>query len=380
MKRLAWLAAAPAVWGSLGCESPRSALADADFRAPPIRMQKADQPAEGVKPTVFQAVPGTFPAPSTGEEAVRVRAHVNGSPIFDEEVQQLIYPNLAALSPQLSASDRKARHTELYQEGIQQLIDRELLLQDMEARLSRGNAKQYLDKLRAAAGKEFDKILRKMKTQANTPSDEDFKAILRAQGQSLDGMRRQFERNFMAREYMKGMIFPRVDRATGHQEIVEYYRDHPSEFQQVDSVKWHDIFVDAARYRSREEARAVADQLASRARSGEDVIQLVKYDNGDASYRNGEGLGQKRGEIKPVEAEAILFAMREGESRVLELPNGYHVVRLVKREFAGQLPLDDKTQDVIRKKLQMQVVDKETKRFVEELKLKATIEIDPAFP
>jgi parvulin-like peptidyl-prolyl isomerase len=179
---------------------------------------------------------------------------------------------------------------------------------------------------------------------------------------------------------MKGMIFPRVDRATGHQEIVEYYRDHPSEFQQVDSVKWHDIFVDAARYRSREEARAVADQLASRARSGEDVIQLVKYDNGDASYRNGEGLGQKRGEIKPVEAEAILFAMREGESRVLELPNGYHVVRLVKREFAGQLPLDDKTQDVIRKKLQMQVVDKETKRFVEELKLKATIEIDPAFP
>jgi parvulin-like peptidyl-prolyl isomerase len=367
----------------IGCQSPRSPVADAAFPKvgdSAVRMQKPDtgtrEPA--LKRTVFQAVPVSFPTPKNVEESVRIRAHVNGVPIFHDEVQQLVYPSVLNLSPQLSEAERKAREEQIYKEGLQQVIDRELVLQDMEGKMTRNNAKQYLTRLKEAAAKEFDKTMKVMKQRSGVKTDEEFKALLRRQGQGLEGVRRQFERNFMAREYMKGMVYPRIERWTGHQEIVDYYRDHPQEFQQVDGVKWNDIFVDVGQYRTREEAKATAEQLANRARSGVKFTELLKYDNGDASYRNGEGFGQHRGEIKPTEAEPVLFAMNEGEVRVLEVPNGYHVIQLVKRDRAGLIPLDDKTQDLIRKKLQMQIAEREMKRFVDELKQKALIEIDSA--
>jgi peptidyl-prolyl cis-trans isomerase SurA len=347
------------------------------------RMQKPDGEASdsGIRRTVFEAVHEPFPDLKGGEIRVRVRAHVNGEPILDEEVQQLIYPDLIILPPQMSDAERTEKQAQIFRGGLQQIIDREVILQDAFARLSR-NGVQYLDKLRAAAGKEFDKTLRQMKAKSNAKTDEEFKEILRAQGQSLEGIRRQWERNFMAREYMRSRIYPYIERWTGHQEILNYYQEHAGEFQQPDSVKWQDIFVDAGRFPSRQEARALADQLAARARAGEDFAELAKkYDNGNSVYNNGEGFGHQRAEIKPIEAEPILFGLKDGEvGPVIELPTGYHVIRLVKRDYAGLIPLDSKTQDAIRRKLQNIVAERESKRVLADLKQTATIEIETQAP
>jgi parvulin-like peptidyl-prolyl isomerase len=381
----------------LGCEAQRSAIGGdrVAARFPPhsredgsspagdlqARSQKpeADKADPAVRQTVFEAVHEPFPNLDGGEVTVRVRAHVNGIPILDEEVQQLIYPALISLSPSLPDSERTAKQTEIFREGLQQIIDREVVLQDAFARLSK-NGVQYLEKLKSVADKEFEKTLRAMKTRSGSKTDEEFKSILRAQGQSLEGIRRQWERNFMYREYLRSRIYPTVERATGHQEILAYYREHANEFQQVDSVKWQDLFVDAARFATRQEARAFAEQLASRARAGEDFAQLVtQYDNGNSLYNQGEGFGHQRGEIKPLEAEPILFNLKDGEvGPLIELPTGYHVIRLVKREHAGLMPLDGKAQDAIRRKIQNLVAERESKRLVAELKDKATVEIEKA--
>jgi parvulin-like peptidyl-prolyl isomerase len=379
------------VWLISGCSSNRSVLAGvemptlntrSDEFATPVRLQKPDGDTSGqeVKPTVFDAVSHSFPAMQGAEVTFSIRAHVNGVPIFEDEVKEMCLPALMSLSPNLAEAERTAKQVQIYNEALDQIIDREVVLQDAFARLSRGG-QQYLDKLTTAAAKEFDRTLRTMKTRAGVKSDDEFKALLRSQGQSLDGLRRQFERNFMFREYVRSRIFPQVERYTSHQEIVNYYNDHSSEFQAVDSVKWQDIFLDASRYRSREEARDFAQQLVTRARAGDSFDQLLKFDNGDSSYRNGEGFGQRRGEIKPVEAEAILFSLKDGDlGPVIEMPAGFHVIRLVKRQYAGLIPLDQKSQEEIRKKLQNVVAERESKRLVAELKQKATIEVEKNVP
>jgi parvulin-like peptidyl-prolyl isomerase len=179
----------------------------------------------------------------------------------------------------------------------------------------------------------------------------------------------------MFREYLRSRLYPAVERI-GRQQIEQYYQEHLGDFQVVDIVNWQDIFIDASRFPSRAAARAFAEQLAARARAGEDFSKLLQYDNGDSSYRNGEGCGQHRGEIRPLEAEPILFRMRDGEvGPVIEIPTGYHVIRLTKRTYAGTLPLDQKTQDDVRKKLQYQVFEREAKRLVADLKQHAAIEI-----
>jgi parvulin-like peptidyl-prolyl isomerase len=335
------------------------------------RMQKEDSDRnETIRRTIFNAVTEPFPATPDGPAAVRIRAQVNGFPILDEEVREACLPFL----PHANTDAEKVR---IFRDQLEQIIDREVVLDDLFKRFS-GKRAQVLDKLKEAAAKDFEKQIREMKKRSTPPlkTDDDVKKLLQSQGITYEGYRRQCERTFMAREYMHNRIWPQIERI-GHQQIVEYYEQHASEFQAEDAVEWQDLFIDTALYRSREEARHVAEEVAARARRGDDFAQLSgQFDNGISKYNKGEGIGHKRGEVKPTEAEAVLFGLHDGEvGPVIELGNGFHVVRLVKREYAGRQPLTEKVQDEIRKKLQNEVADREMKRMLADLKRKATIEI-----
>ena len=142
-------------------------------------------------------------------------------------------------------------------------------------------------------------------------------------------------------------------------------------------MKWQDIFILASRFPSRETAKQFAEQLRNRAAAGEDFARLAsQYDNGTSSYQGGEGFGHRPGEIKPPEAESFLFQMRDGAvGPLVEITNGFHIIRLVKRQYAGRMPFDEKTQKRIKDKLRGEVFDREMKRIVNDLKRKAVIEI-----
>jgi parvulin-like peptidyl-prolyl isomerase len=341
-------------------------------RASVSRLQKpeSDSPKRGGNQSILDQATYQTATPNTGEVAARIRATVNGTPILDEEVREAIYPHLM-MTQNLPEPARSARRKEAFEKEMQQLIERELILQDMYAKLK--GRDQVLQKLKEAAGKEFDKKMKETRKAAKIKTDEEMKAFFRMQGLSLEGVRRQVERNFMAMEYMRNRIVPAIDRI-GHEQIREYYEGHPEEFQVADGVTWQDIFLDAGKYPNREAARKLALELIDKAQKGQDFRQLVtQYDQGNSSYLNGEGYGHRRGEIKPPEAEPPLFKMREGEMNLVELTNGFHVVRLVKREHAGLKPFDDKTQTAIRNKLQNQAWEREYQRVLRELKRKASV-------
>lgn len=364
--------------GSYGGPCPGRAAqappADPSARAP------APAPSGGpLRRTLFESGGEPFAGLSEGQVTVRIRAQVNNIAILDEEVRQSCYRQLVEARA-LPEPERANREKEILERSLQDLIDREVILQDLFARVASVRP-QYMDKLKDAARKEFERQVRSMKANVRkagieVQKDEDLDKILRQQGQSLEFLRRQAERQFMAMEYMRSRIFPKVEHI-GHEQIVEYYRQHAEEFRVQDSVRWQDIFIDVGRFANRDEARKFAEQLAERARKGEDFSRLLAYDNGDSSYRNGEGYGQKRGEIKPAEVEPILFRMHDQEvGPVIGLANGFHVIRLVKRQYAGLKPLDAKTQEEIRRKLQNEVADREYKRLLAELKRRATVEIN----
>jgi hypothetical protein len=59
------------------------------------------------------------------------------------------------------------------------------------------------------------------------------------------------------------------------------------------------------------------------------------------------------------------------------VPNGFHIVRVVSRQHAGLLPLDDKVQKQIRDKLRNEIGQREMKRIVNDLRQNALIEYPP---
>jgi len=372
-----------------GCATGPALPADApNLVALPPRVDAAtvarsQQPEGGpanaaIRRTVFEAVNEPLPRLTAGEAAVSVRAHVNGVPILDEEVRDACLAQLRA-SLNLPEPERGRRQQEIIDRTLATLIDTEVILQDLNARLAKMRP-QYMEKLKEAAAHEFAKQLNTMKTAAvqrglTIKNEDDLRSILLAQGMSLDSMRRQRERDFMAMEYMRSRIFTTVNEV-GHQEILEYYQQHRNEFQIADNVQWQDIFIDAGKYPSRQDARQFAERLIVLARAGQDFSKLAAQYGRDTIYGTGEGYGHLRGEIKPPEAEPILFQLKEGQiGPIIEVSQGFHVIRVVKREYAGIKPFDAKTQGDIRKKLQSQVANEEYKRLLGELKRKATIEI-----
>jgi parvulin-like peptidyl-prolyl isomerase len=376
------LVASAAVFGAVtGCQAQHQDLASpaqtAAAASPVERLQKPD--GDGVRQASFAGFLQKSPEPlgekGNSEVVAAIRATVNGVPILDQEV---LASSLGMLQETrgMAEPERSQRARDIKNRVLDLLIEREVVLQDANNRFGKGPGVKFLDKLKEAAEKEFDRqIVRKAKTAYSLKTDEDLKKFLANQGLSLESLRRQFQRQFMYQQYLQFLVGPKMDRV-GHEAIYEYYRGHPEEFQSQDSVQWQDIFIAAARFPNRQAARQFAEGLRSRAMSGEDFAALAKqHDMGTSSYQGGEGIGHRRGEIRPREVEPYLWQLHDGEvGELVELENGFHVIRVVKREYAGQTAFNEATQDAIREKLKNEVFGREAKSIVADLVRNATIE------
>lgn len=340
------------------------------------RLQKPESPVPPrTRPNYLDMLPDQPDGAATGEVAARIRATVNGVPIFDEEVQANAF-QFIAMTAGLPEPERTRKRREIYKEVLDQLIDRELLLQDAATRLKKG-ASSVMGKMQEGAEKEFDRRwVRSMKDRNPAiKSDDDLKDFLRAQGLSLEMVRRQWTRQFICTEYLRNRAgIPRVTR----EDMLDYYEQHPEEFKRDDSVDWQDIFLSSVaggKYKSQEEARKVAEQIVARARGGEDFVALCKqFDDGNYHSQNGTGDGHKRGEIQPPDCEEPLFRMKPGDVGLLEIGTGFHVYKLVKRDLAGRRPFDEEAQELIQRKLRGAKFELEVKNIVAELRKKALID------
>jgi peptidyl-prolyl cis-trans isomerase SurA len=310
-----------------------------------------------------------------GQVAARMRASVNGIPILDDEIREAMAQYVGELMT-LPEPQRSAAQQKIAQRELDRLIERELVLEEMMARLKAVNQTKVLQDLQREATKEADKRLRDIKAALKVQTDDELKALLQSQGLSVAGLRRQSERSFMMMEYIRNMIHPLVQRIS-LQQVREYYEEHADEFRVEDTVKWQDIFIDVSRFPDAAAARRYAEQVLARARSGADFAALAKEcDHGDSHLRGGEGLGHKHGEIVPAQADAAVWSLKAGEvGPLIDLGFGFHIVRVAERQYAGRRPFDVPCQADIRKKLTNQIADREYKRIVEDLKRKATITV-----
>jgi parvulin-like peptidyl-prolyl isomerase len=301
---------------------------------------------------------------SRAEAQVRVVATVGGTPIYESEVREAVAQQSEKLAS-LTGAERQEKEEQLYYKELRQIIERELILDELFARLKANKAKaSVLTELEEAAKKSSEQQMRDVKKMMNITRDEDFKMILQGQGVSISGMRRQLERNFMMRMYLKELLSPSV-KDIPLSAMRDYYIDHPEEFQTEDHVKWQDIFINANKFTTRQEARQVAEAVYGRAKQGEDFMKLAQqYDQG---LGKGLGGGETRGTIRPLEAEKMVFDLKAGEVGWVEMETGFHIIRIAERTEAGKRPFDEKTQTEIRRKLQEVISTREYSKIVRTL-------------
>lgn len=395
-RTLGWTVCALAGLTVTGCVSARAELLDSihhfyanDLQEPETprlsRSQLSEPPSRGIsvgrpEPPLLQPA-GNFqpePAPALaglGAGAVKVRAWVNGKPIFDDDIYAFIYPALLAYQ-QYPEPERSKKQADIFNKVLQEFIDQELLYQDAIAKIEKANPK-FLKELKKVAKREFEEKVRKGR-MALKITEEKFADELRRQGLNMTTWERMEERKFISNEYVRSRVIPLVFKETGRPQLYDYYFTHLSDFQRKDSVKWQDIFVlVGAKHPTPDDALQHAQWLVTRLSKGEDFANLLQEDDGDSKQRNGEGIGQRRGEIRPAEVEQVLFELKEGEvGPPIELSTGFHVVRVVKRDYAGQIPFNEETQRIIQNKLRPEIYERELKRLLHDLRSRAVIEIE----
>jgi RNA polymerase sigma factor (sigma-70 family) len=146
------------------------------------------------------------PQEPAGAHASRIAATVNGEAIFVEEVDAAAYLSLPD-AHELAAPDRSKRIRAIWRKTLDRVIEREVILQEVFTVLKVRNAKM-VEKLQEVAAKEFGRQWVKTATRSAGRKDEEgLRASLRAQGTSLEAVRRQWERNFMAEEYLQNRVF-----------------------------------------------------------------------------------------------------------------------------------------------------------------------------
>jgi peptidyl-prolyl cis-trans isomerase SurA len=341
---------------------------------PPAGTASAAQPPAAPPPAI-QPVASKIVAPEPGLPAqpafrVAVAAWVNGKPIFSEEVSQAIQPSLHGMTQR----EAQRRIPELFDKALESIIDQELLYQDAVNKLEKFNPKGY-KKLCEIQKQEFQKKLTEILIK-NHISEEQFVEGLRRAGMTLEQRENIERRNFFADEYLRSRVIPLMQRGTSHWLLKEYYDNHASEFQQLDSVEWQDIFIahPTRRNPTREHAYRFAAEIANRLRNGDDLARLVEFDDGDSKSRGGQGLGHHPNDVEPPQLARFLFGMREGEvGPIVEIETGFHIIRVSRREFAGPIPFNEQTQKLIARKLRNDIVERERRRVIHELRSRAVI-------
>jgi parvulin-like peptidyl-prolyl isomerase len=324
--------------------------------------------------------PTSLNSSTSGRVVASVRALVNGVPILDDEIIEEAIGPLAMVNPASPTYESDVK--KIKAAALEQLIERELLLQDARTKLHKAKKDDVIDKVNEEADGQFERWAKTARTAF--PSDEAFRHYLISKGTSYEGQKRLRRRKYLAEQYLHSNLASKVEHGTGHQEIYEYYRSHPEEFQRIDSAQWQDIFIDAgntAKYPTRADAHRKAQELQAQAKTGgsEDFVRLCKEnDDGLArTKKDAAGIGTRREDISPPEAAAILFQLRDGDvGPIVSVPAGFHVLRLVKRTHAGIAPFDDEVQKAIRDKLRAEIMTREAKHFLDELKDPRNAHID----
>jgi peptidyl-prolyl cis-trans isomerase C len=136
-------------------------------------------------------------------------------------------------------------------------------------------------------------------------------------------------------------------------EVQKYYDENKNQYVQKERIRASQILIllpPNAEPQKDAEARAKAEEVLKRARSGEDFSELAKQTSEGPTAVRGGDLGYfQRGRMVP-EFEEVAFSLKKvGDvSDVVKTKFGYHVVKLTDKQAEKMLELDEVKERIVR--------------------------------
>jgi len=102
---------------------------------------------------------------------------------------------------------------------------------------------------------------------------------------------------------------------------------------------------------------------------------IKEEENSPRGRQNWDGIGTSREDV-PIDVASTVFSLSPGQtSGIASTPTGFHIIKVLEREYAGVRPLDYNVQNDCRDKLKKEYREGDAKKVIEELWRRGTVQV-----
>jgi parvulin-like peptidyl-prolyl isomerase len=287
-----------------------------------------------------------FAAPSYAEDVIV--AKVNGTSLTQKDLDAELDRLIPQLTFHRNISPEKRKF--YYAKALEELVNRELQYQDARARDIK------IDKEKVDA--QLDKFKKRFKTE------EEYKTALEKEGASEEKVRAAIEKEMLVQAVVAKAVTEKAQMS--EEALKEYYDKNTAKFKQPESVKLRLIST-----KDEKKARDIFEKL----KGGDDFGELA-YGLSEDSYRVKSGdIGyMHKGRMLP-ELEEVAFKLDVGKiSDPIKAENGWFIIKVEDRKPEHQIPFEE-IKGKLKKEMEAEKANELKKKWVEDLRAKAKIEI-----
>jgi len=329
------------------------------FGGGPTGPSEPAKPLAATSPVPLRPNAPANPAAPDASVTDRVLAIVNNDAITLSDLQEAI-----AVYQYENRDRAPAPANELAPQFLTRMIDNRLQIQEAER-----------DKI-VIEDAEIEEELTDRLKKMNVKSREEFDSMLKAQGLSIDAVRRRISDEIRRNRIVGRKVRLRI--SVTEAEVTQYLEANRAKLETGLTYHARHILIQpdpGASDAAWENARIRADLIRSQLLEGADFAELAKQHSQDASARDGGDLGTlKRGELAQ-DIELQILSLAPGE---VSLPHrsalGYHIFRLESKDsLEGEGLTRVKAQ--IREILFREKFDARYDAWIKEIKQRAIIDV-----
>jgi parvulin-like peptidyl-prolyl isomerase len=277
-----------------------------------------------------------------------VVAKVNGTSLTQEELDA----ELDMIIPQITfhRSVAPEKRKQYYPKALEELVNKELQYQDAKTRDIK------IDKEKIT--QQIEKFKKRFK------SSKEYKKALETQGVSEEQLRAKVEKELLAQAAFNRAV---TEKAKISDEAVkEYYDKNASRFKQPESVKLRLIST-----KEEQKARDISAKL----KEGDDFADLASNLSEDSYRVRGGDVGyMHKGRMLP-EIDEAAFKMKAGEvSEPIKADDSWFIIKVEDRKPEHQMSFNE-IKGRLKKELEAEKVNELRKKWIDDLRAKAKIEI-----
>ncbi len=291
----------------------------------------------------------------------RVVAAVNDEAITLSEVQEEGQPVIRKIFQDFVGPERDRRVDEAEQQLVDDLISRRLMVQVAK--------KEGM----LPSGAEVSGAIEELKKQNNVASDAQFQALLKAEGLTLDLLRRSVEERLAINRLLMRQIRSAI--IVNEDEIQKYYESHRDKFQRIPEAQIRHIFIEVPPGGDEAAAKAKAEEALAKVQAGADFGEVAKqYSDGPTKDRGGELGAIHKGDLAP-EIEGPAFSLPAGGvSPLIRTAAGWNIIKVEQVRTETVAPYTE-VRDTIRNQLFQEKFEAKRKEWMARLRAQAFIQI-----